>query len=86
MNGIGFLCSIHLIEGNPEVGRRAVRHCFLLGSPERGEILESLGVGIMIVPNGILRNGMERSKLDLSGSLRDNMRLILKIVVHFRNS
>jgi len=24
MNGIGFICSVHMIAENPEVGRRAV--------------------------------------------------------------
>jgi hypothetical protein len=40
----------------------------------------------MIISNGILRNGMERGELDLSGSFGDNMRLIIKFVVNFRIS
>ena len=75
-----------MIEGNPEVGRRAVRIFLLLGLPERGEHLEGLGVGIIVVSNGILRNGMERGELDLSRLFKDNMRLIIKLVVSFRIS
>lgn len=83
-----FLCSMHRIEGNPEIGRRAVRiYIFLfLGSPEWGEDLEGLGVGIRLVSNGILRNGKERGEMDLSGSFRENMRLIIKFLVNFRIS
>ena len=47
---------------------------------------EGLGIGIMVVSSGILRNGMERGELDLSGSFRDNMRHIIKFVVNIRIS
>jgi hypothetical protein len=48
--------------------------------------LEGLGVDIRIISNGILINGMERGELGLSGSFRDNMRLVNKFVVNFLNS
>jgi len=58
----------------------------LLGPPEWGDHLGGLGVGTKFESNGILRNGMERGEMDLSGSFRDNMRLIIKFVVNFRIS
>lgn len=52
-------------------------HIFIWsGSPKYVDHFEGLGVDIRIVPNGILRKGLERGDVDLSGSFRDRMKFL----------